>query len=231
MRHLAFIPARGGSKGVPGKNMRLLNGKPLLFYSFNWAKEIDIFDDIFISTDCPITLEYGISLGAKNTLLRNFSKALDKQTAIDLLISHHSNKSINLKDYDFIWYLQPTSPLRNQMMADLLISLIEKNKDLDSIVSFISVPKQYNAQWQFQINSEGYMHSNDFDLIPNRQTLPKRFVRDGRFYVTKTSYFLEARKLIGEKCIPIILDANLHVNIDTIEDWNKAKKICAEFFC
>ena len=65
MRHLAFIPARGGSKGVPGKNMRLIKGKPLLFFTYEWAKDLNIFNEIFVSTDCPITLEYAISLGAK----------------------------------------------------------------------------------------------------------------------------------------------------------------------
>ena len=85
MRNLAFIPARGGSKGVPGKNMRLLNGKPLLFYTFNWAKESDLFEEIYVSTDCPITLEYAIKLGAKHTSLRCISTKPDSQTASELI--------------------------------------------------------------------------------------------------------------------------------------------------
>ena len=70
MKHLAFIPARGGSKGVPAKNMRLINGKPLLSYTCDWATDLDIFDNIFLSTDCPVTLEYGIQKGIANTILR-----------------------------------------------------------------------------------------------------------------------------------------------------------------
>ena len=193
MRNLAFIPARGGSKGVPGKNMRLINGKPLMFYTINWAKNVGIFDKIFISTDCPITLEYGLKLGVSYTDLRITDKNLDKQSAVDLIISHQQNKSIELNDYDFIWYLQPTSPIRHKDMAKTIIDLINKNKNFDSLLSFIEVPDEYNAEWQFKINN-GYVFKEEREIITRRQDLPKRYIRDGRFYVTKVSSFLKNKK-------------------------------------
>ena len=230
MKNLAFIPARGGSKGVPGKNMRLINGKPLLFYTFSWARDVGIFDEIFISTDCPITLEYGLKLGATSSKLRIIDNNLDKQSAVDLIISHQQNNSIELKNYDFLWYLQPTSPIRDLCMAKKTLDLINKNKDLDSLLSFIEVPDEYNSEWQFKLDTEGYVVKEDREIITRRQDLPKRYIRDGRFYITKVSSFLNNKKLIGDKCIPIILEANMHVNIDSIDDWYKAKKVCQDFF-
>ena len=229
MKHLAFIPARGGSKGVPGKNMRLINGKPLLSYTYDWALNLNIFDTIFISTDCPITLEYGIQKGAKNTYLRT-SNNFDNQSASELIMSHQFNKTLNIKDYNYIWYLQPTSPIRNKQMGEKIIDLISNKNDFESIVSFIEVPNEYNSNWQFKLNSEGFMKNENHNLISRRQDLPKSYIRDGRFYIIETSYFLDNKKFIGDKCIPLILDGKRHVNIDNIDDWEKAKKICAEYF-
>ena len=224
MRNLAFIPARGGSKGVPGKNMRLLNGKPLIFYTFEWAKKSNIFSDIFVSTDCPITLEYSIKIGAKFTNLRSNNSNLDSQSASELILSHQNNKTIDLNNYDFIWYLQPTSPQREKNIGKHITSLINKNKNIDSLASFILVPKKYNPEWQFRINEKGYIFNDSLNLISNKKELSNTYIRDGRFYITKTSYFLKYKKLIGEKCFPILLDSKNNVNIDNIDDWNKAKK-------
>ena len=205
MKHLAFIPARGGSKGVPGKNMRLINGRPLLDYTYSWAKDLKIFDTIFISTDCPITLEYGIQKGSKNTYLRT-NNNLDNQSASDLIIGHHLNKTLNLNEYNYVWYLQPTSPIRNKIMGEKIFNLIKNKSDFDSIISFIEVPNEYNSEWQFKLNSDGFIENKSNNLISRRQDLPKRYIRDGRFYVIETSYFLNNKKLIGEKCIPVIIE-------------------------
>lgn len=230
LKHLAFIPARGGSKGVPGKNMRLINGKPLLYFSLEWALSTNGFSSIFVSTDCPITLDYALKSGANSSKIRPLTKSYDLQTADELLKQCQLNGDLKLENYDYLWYLQPTSPLRKKIMYEKILSLINKFKKPNSLFSVTSVPKEYNSEWQFSLDNEGLLSLANSSIITRRQDLPKRYVRDGRFYVVKTDQILKGGKLVSNKSIPIFLDEFKHVNVDSIEDWIEAKELCAEYY-
>ena len=230
LRHIAFIPARGGSKGVPGKNMRLINGKPLLAFTLDWAKSINLFSDIFVSTDCPITLQYALEKGSMKSNLRPFSKEIDFQSADDLILQSQNFNNLDLNNYDYLWYLQPTSPCREFKMVNDILSKIKQFFYPNSLISVTSVPEKFNSEWQYSKDEKGFLYSKETNIISRRQDLKKKFIRDGRFYITKTSYIINKKKLIGTKFVPIILDNYKHVNVDTLDDWFKAKKLCAEYF-
>ncbi|MBO8204949.1 cytidylyltransferase domain-containing protein [Prochlorococcus marinus] len=230
LKHLAFIPARGGSKGVPGKNMRLIDGKPLLYLSLEWAVSTNGFSNIFVSTDCPITLEYALKRGALNSRIRPATKNFDLQTADELLKQCQLSGDLKLENYDYLWYLQPTSPLRKKIMYKKILSLIKKFKQPNSLISVTSVPKEYNSEWQFSLDNKGLLTLENSSIITRRQDLPKRCIRDGRFYIVKTDHVLQGGKLVSDKSIPIFLDEFKHVNVDSIEDWIEAKELCAEYY-
>ena len=229
LKHIAFIPARGGSKGVPGKNMRIINGKPLLSFTINWARSINLFADIFVSTDCPITLEYALANGAMNSNLRPFSAKMDLQSADDLIIKSQDSNNLDLNNYDYLWYLQPTSPCRKFEMVNNILLKIKNFSYPNSLISVTTVPKKYNSEWQYKKDEEGFLYSNEKNIISRRQDLKNKFIRDGRFYITKTSQIINEKKLIGNKFVPIILDNYQHVNVDTLDDWIEAEKLCAEY--
>ena len=229
MRNLAFIPARGGSKGVPGKNMRLINGKPFLSFTIDWAKAVNLFTDIFVSTDCPITLEYALENGAKNTKLRPYAENIDFQSADDLILQSQKSNNLDLNNYDYLWYLQPTSPCRKLKMADDILFKIKQFNFPNSLISVTSVPEKYNSEWQYSQDKEGLLYCKEKNIISRRQELKKKFIRDGRFYVTKTSHLINEKETYWEKFVPIILDNYQHVNVDTLEDWFEAEKLCAAY--
>tara|TARA_Y100000589_G_C27007817_1_gene569537 strand:- start:100 stop:801 length:702 start_codon:yes stop_codon:yes gene_type:complete len=229
LKHLAFIPARGGSKGVPGKNMRLINGKPLLSFTLDWASSINLFSDIFVSTDCPITLQYAIEKGSMKAKLRPYSEEIDFQSADELILQCQESNYLDLNNYDYLWYLQPTSPCRKFKMVDDILFKIKEFYYPNCLISVKSVPEKFNSAWQYSKDEEGFLYSEQKNNISRRQDLKKKFIRDGRFYITKTSHIINKKKLIGKKFVPIILDNYQHVNVDTLDDWFEAKKLCAEY--
>ena len=225
MKILTIIPARGGSKGVPGKNIKLLNGKPLLAYTSEIALQSKHLTEVIVSTENEQIIEVAKSLGIKVPFIRPMALAQDNTPTIDAIIHAlhwYENKNIF---FDAVCLLQITSPFRT---LEFLDKAIEKfiESDCDSLVSVQRVPHEYNPHWVFEPDENGMLQiaTGETDIIKRRQELPQAFFRDGAIYLTKIES-IKNGTFYGEKLGYIESNPNLYVNIDTMEDWLQAEQI------
>ncbi|MBN3518710.1 acylneuraminate cytidylyltransferase family protein [Algoriphagus lutimaris] len=223
MRVLGLIPARGGSKGVPGKNIKFLGGKPLLAYTAESAFESKFLEKTILSTDDQNIAVVGESLGVEVPFIRPEKLALD-QTPTLPVINHALDYYESLGEkFDVVCLLQVTSPFRPAGFIDQAI-LKFKNSKADSLVSVLEVPDHFNPHWTFEDSANGFLSiaTGEKELITRRQELPKAYYRDGSLYLTKTSVIRNG-SLYGDKLTYIVNDPEYYVNIDTLEDWEKAE--------
>ena len=224
MKILAIIPVRGGSKGIPGKNIKLLGGKPLLAYTSELALQSKYLTEVIVSTEDEPIGEVAKSLGVQVPFMRPMALAQDDTPTIDVLIhalEWYKNQTIF---FDAVCLLQVTSPIRT---LEFLDKAIEKFiiSGCDSLVSVLKVPHEYNPHWTFEVNAEGNLKiaTGEAEIIPRRQELPTAYHRDGSIYITKTDVLLKEHSLYGKSTAFIESDPDFYVNIDTMEDWEKAE--------
>jgi CMP-N,N'-diacetyllegionaminic acid synthase len=226
MKILAIIPARGGSKGVPGKNKKLLHGKPLIQYSIDAALQSNYISEVLVTTDDEEIMTIAKSLGANVPFMR--PKYLAEDTTPTLPVIQHaiSHFEAEGKQFDAICLLQPTSPFRPKGFLDKALETFME-KQTDSLVSVLVVPHQYNPHWTFEPNKNGTLQiaTGENDIIPRRQELPKAYHRDGSIYITKTNIIQIENSLYGNSLSYIVSDENYYVNIDTEDDWQKASEL------
>jgi len=224
MNILAVIPARGGSKGVPGKNKKLLNGKPLIQYSIDAALESNYITEVVVTTDDEEIISIGKSLGANVPFVRPKYLAEDATPTLPVIQHAISYLKTEGKQFDAICLLQPTSPFRPKGFLDkALKTFIEKQTD--ALVSVLEVPHQYNPHWTFEPNENDTLQiaTGEKNIIPRRQELPKAYHRDGSIYITKTHIIQDENSLYGNSLAYIVSDSMYYVNIDTQKDWEQAE--------
>lgn len=231
MKILGVIPARGGSKGIPGKNIKILAGKPLLEYTWEVASESKYLSKIILSTDDSAIIEVGKSLGIEIPFVRPSNLAEDKSPTLGVIqhaLEFYSKKG---EQFDAVCLLQVTSPFRTLAFLDNAIDTFIKKKT-DSLVSVIEVPHEYNPHWTFKINDNGELSisTGEKNIITRRQDLPKTYHRDGSIYLTKVATILNDNSLFGNSTSFVISNKETQVNIDTIKDWEKAEIICKTKF-
>jgi CMP-N,N'-diacetyllegionaminic acid synthase len=220
---LAIIPARGGSKGIPGKNIFPIAGKPLLAWTIKAALESKLIDRTIVSSDDEGILRIASKYGAE-PIRRPKSMAGDK-SLFNLLIFHTLDYLKKKEKYvpDVLVYLQPTSPLRGSKDIDRALSLLK-----GKITNVISVCETDNKFLKsFLINKNGFIQgiSNNSFSFMNRQDLPKIFMPNGAIYAIKRNAFLKTGKLFTDKTIPYIMGSEKSLDIDSMEDLKKAEKI------
>lgn len=229
MKILAVIPARRASKGVPGKNIKLLGEKPLLSYSIEQAIASNSFEKIIVSTDDEAIAQIAIDYGAEVPFIRPSDLAND--TASSILVVQHAVDFLASKNefFDAICLLQPTSPFREKGFINKAIEQF-LSTNADALVSVLPVPHEFNPHWVFESNNEGMLKiaTGEKEIIKRRQELPKAFFRDGAIYLTKTE-LIKKGSFYGDKLSYLESNPNLYVNIDTMEDWEKAEKILPKF--
>ena len=226
MKILAIIPARGGSKGIPGKNIKLLGGKKLLVYTSEIALQSKFLTEVMVSTEDEQIAAVAQSLGIQVPFFRPKALAQDHTPTIDVIIhalNWYGNKNIV---FDAVCLLQVTSPFRT---LDFLDQAIEKFilSSCDSLVSVQKVPHEYNPHWTFEVNAVGNLKiaTGENKIISRRQELPLAYHRDGSIYITKTKVLLEQYSLYGKSIAFIESSPEMYVNIDTMADWEKAELI------
>lgn len=217
---LAIIPARGGSKGVPRKNIRALAGKPLIAWTIQEALKSRYLDRIIVSTEDSEIAEVAKTWGAEVPFMRPAELAQDDTPGIDPVI--HAIRS--LPGYDYVVLLQPTSPLRSHADIDGCIELCENRKAL-SCVS-VSEPDK-SPYWMFTVDAQGRMKQLlELDrTISRRQELPPVYALNGAVYVVQTGSLLETRSFVTESTMPYLMSKTGSIDIDTETDF-----AIAEFF-
>lgn len=226
LRVLGLIPARGGSKGVPGKNTRLLGGKPLLAWTTEAALAARSLDRVMLSTDDPKIADLGQSLGVEAPFLRPSMLAADDTPTLDVVIHALQWLERSGDPYDAVVLLQPTSPFRPMGMIDRAVRLLEE-RDASSVISMEPVPHHHHPFWVFLSDGEGgvRLSTGGRDPIPRRQLLPTALVRDGRLYAIRSQVVLEERSLYGDRCVPLCEPNEAKVNLDTPDDFARAERL------
>lgn len=226
MKILAIIPARGGSKGVPGKNVKLLNGKPLLAYTSEIALQSQQLTEVMVSTEDEPIMEVAKNLGIKVPFVRPLELAQDNTPTIDVIIHALQWYEKQHVFFDAVCLLQVTSPFRTVAFLDKAIEKFVAS-GCDSLVSVQRVPHEYNPHWTFEVDAEGNLKiaTGETEIVPRRQELPNAYHRDGSLYITKTEVLLNEYSLYGKSTAFIESDPDSYVNIDTMQDWEKAEEI------
>ena len=225
MRVLGIIPARGGSKGIPRKNIRPLGGKPLIQYTIESALAAKKLTDLIISTDDREIANFGESLGVNVPFFRPSDLSNDNSPTLPVVVHALEFLVRHGKNYDAICLLQPTNPLR---APELIDECIEKFKfsDADTLISVSEVPHRYNPHWVYFEGKNGILRisTGEPSPLPRRQDLPPAYHRDGSIYITKTTTILQEKRLYGKKTIKYLIDSRDSITIDSIEDWYLAEK-------
>ena len=226
MKILAIIPARGGSKGVPMKNIKLLGGKPLLAHTAEAAQQSKLLFKTIISTDNEDIATIAKSLNLEVPFMRPPHLAQDSTPTLDVVIDvlkWYENQKIN---FDAVCILQPTTPFRADGFIDAAIQEFI-DSGADSLISVLPVPHQYNPHWCFEIdrNNNLKIATGQQKIISRRQDLPNAYHRDGSIYLTKTATVLNKNSLYGDSVAYIFSPQENYINIDTESDWEKAEML------
>ena len=225
LKVLGLIPARGGSKGVPRKNIKPLCGKPLLAYTAESALAAQRLAHVILSTDDEEIARVGEDCGLE-VLHRSPSLALDATPMMSVVLDAVEKVEQSGKTFDAICLLQPTNPLRRTADVDACIELLDSS-DADSVISVLPVPHVYNPKWVYWGQADGSLalSSGDSEPVTRRQDLPAAFHRDGSVYVTRRSVLSEFGNLYGKNILGYEIDPKFSVNIDTLEDWELAEQM------
>ena len=215
MKVLAIIPARGGSKGIPRKNMINFLGKPLIQWSINAALNSSIITDVIVSSDDDEILELAKKHTQVKTIKRPKELAEDNSRTEPVLV--HALKNIKDVKYDYLILLQPTSPLRKAIDIDEAFNklIIEKANSLISVCSI-----EHHPFKSFKISEKGFLQgiiNNDYPFIP-RQKLPKTYRANGAIYIIKVKDFLKEKSLLTNKTTFFAMSKEKSLDIDTLED-------------
>jgi len=227
---LGVITARGGSKGIPGKNIKELGGKPLIAYTIEAAHASGVFDRVIVSTDDEKIAEIAKAYGCEVPFMRPAELAADNTPHISVL--QHAVSLLKEKENyipDYVMILQPTAPLRTSMHIKEAVDLLQASGS-DSVVSVSEVPGHHHPQWQFTIDENsrmGIFTGEPFsDIVRRRQDLSKTYTRDGAIYCFKTELLDgENPNFYGDHVTAYVMKSEDSVNIDTVEDWHKAENL------
>lgn len=209
---IAFIPARGGSEGCKDKNIKLFNGKPLIYYSIEFARKCGLGDSTYVSTDDLKIAEIASGYGAK-VIKRPDELATAKSTVSEAAL-HFLEKSGNISsDADYLLVLQPTNPLRTLAhFEDALRLIIESEADCVFTVTPLK------AKLGELVN--GFFKPTFFEFHQQRQDLGDFFSMNGLIFLSKISSLLKYRSIFGEKSVPIIVgEMYTLADIDTPLDF------------
>jgi len=222
---LAIIPARGGSKRVPNKNILNLAGKSLISWSIEAAKKSKYIDDIVVSSDSDKILNIARKYSDIITIKRPDELATDIASSIDVI--EHAIKYLN-KNYDYIILLQPTSPLRNEKHIDEAIELLmEKNGDAVISVCEIDHPVEWCNILPENLSMENFILKDN--LNKRSQDLPKRYRINGAIYICKTERFLKEKTFfINDNIYAYIMDRKDSIDIDEEIDFKMAEFLIRE---
>ncbi|EMT45873.1 cytidylyltransferase domain-containing protein [Anoxybacillus flavithermus] len=210
---LAIIPARGGSKGIPRKNIIPLKGKPLIAWTIDEAKKSRFLDRIIVSTDDEEIADIAKQWGGEVPFFRPKELAQDDTPGISPILHALSY----FTDYEYVVVLQPTSPLRTVGDIDEAISLCEKNKRnfCVSVTESKIIP-----EWVFFVNEEGVLSPlNSNKQIPyQRQKAKKAYILNGAIYVARINALVGTQSFLTAETIPYIMPSERSVDIDDMDD-------------
>lgn len=216
---LAIIPARGGSKGLPGKNIIDLAGKPLIAWTIQASLQSKYINKTIVSSDNDGILSVAKKHGVE-TIKRPDELASDSANSKGVI--SHALSALTDDEFDYVVLLQPTSPLRGSDDIDQSFKTLF-SQDCDSL---ISVNKTDNKILKsFKLNGSGYLEgisNNDYPFMC-RQDLPETYISNGAIYIVKVAEFMKSRSFMSNKTTMFVMSKENSIDIDNLADLEKAK--------
>lgn len=224
MSVIAVIPARGGSKGVPHKNIKELCGKPLISYTIKAALDSGIFDKVIVSTDDPMIAEVSKKYGAEIPFLRPDNISGDMATSDDVMLHALKFYEENGVKFDEICKLQPTSPLRT---GEHIVEAYNQYKDKDANFTVSICECEHSPLWCGTIDEDGLLDNflDDSAKRSCRQQLSQYYRLNGAIYLGKVANFVSEKTFLGKNCVPYIMSQESSIDIDSNLDFLIAETI------
>ena len=224
---LGLVPARGGSKGVPGKNVRPLAGRTLLEYTAAAALESGVLDRVILSTDAETIADAGRRAGLEVPFLRPAALAQDDTPM--LAVIQHALATLAQDHWvpELIVLLQPTSPLRRGRHIRDAVTML-RTSGADSVVSVVEVPRHLSPDYVMRIDG-GVLRPflPDGARVARRQDARAAYSRDGTVYAFRRATLERYGNIYGDDCRPLLIDAADSLSIDTPADWAAAERLLA----
>jgi N-acylneuraminate cytidylyltransferase len=226
---LALIPARGGSKSVPRKNIRPLAGRPLIAYSIAAGLASDTVTRLVVSTDDEEIAAISRSFGAQVPFLR--PPALSQDDTPDLPVFHHALEWLAENEGyqpEILVQLRPTSPFRRVWHIDQAVYRLLERPEADAVRT-VCIPFQ-NPFKMWRIGQDGFMHplvdlgiQEPYNLP--RQSLPEVYWQTGYVDVVWADTILSKNSMTGERILPLVIDPGEWIDIDSPDDWRRAERL------
>ncbi len=219
---LIIIPARGGSKGIPRKNIKLLNGKPLIYYTIDTARAITADENICVSTDDEEIKFVVESYGMKVPFLRPDELSTDTAGTYEVLLHALDFYEKQGRKYNAILLLQTTSPFRTAEQVIEALQLFD-NSNADMVVSVKECPANpyFNV---FEEDRDGYLHVCKGDgNIFRRQDAPKVYEYNGAIYIMDAHTLKHTHMHMMQHRVKYVMDAESSFDLDTMQDWQMAE--------
>ncbi len=217
---LVVIPARKGSKGIPGKNRKLLNGKPLIQYSIDFALENFDRTQIYLSTDDEVILQIAEQNGIMATELRPSHLATDQASMQEVLKYIITKQEAVGNNYQGLILLQPTSPFRRSLDLIAMLKLFDDSVEMVVSVKESKLNPYFNL---FEENEEGFMLKSKNSTALNRQESPKVYAYNGSIYLLKINALKSTNISDFTKVRKFIMPIEFSVDIDDSIDWEFAE--------
>ena len=226
MRVITIIPARGGSKGIPGKNLKEIAGKPLIDYTLDVVSSCESLSKIVVSSDSQLILDRAADFPGITTHLRDDAISGDRSPVTETIQS--VLESVD-QSFDAILLLQPTSPLRKESDIINAINYLESRPDANSVISVIAMDDVHPARM--------YWTNERKILVPilpeyekhRRQDIPKALYRNGAIYLFRTKAFRETHQVMVSPSIPYEMPYKHWLNIDDRRDLLIAESLIPAF--
>lgn len=224
---LAIIPARGGSKGLPGKNIRELRGKPLIAWSIEHAQKSQYVDDVYVSTDSKDIAEVAERFGVTVPELRPEYLARDAAPSSEFILHTLDLLKGRGREYDYFILLEPTSPLRDVEDVDKSIAMLVDHPESESIVG-VAMSGTIHPAFMMTVGEDGFLKPLDngrHDV--RRQDLPKVYFFEGSVYVSSVDAYLKKKTFYHDKTLPYIVPEWKSHEVDDIVDFRIIETIMA----
>lgn len=221
---LGIVPARGGSKGLPGKNVRLLNGEPLVAYAARAALTSGVLDRVILSTDSEEVAALGRQVGLEVPFLRPAPLAADDTPMAPVLAHAVDTLAAAGWTTEIVVLLQPTSPLRRSEHIRDAIGLL-RDTGATAVATVVELPRHLSPDYVMTIDG-GVLKPflPEGARLTRRQDARPAYVRDGTVYVCWRTTLERFGNVYGDDCRPLIIDAADSLSIDTAEDWAEAER-------
>ncbi|MBN1405550.1 MAG: acylneuraminate cytidylyltransferase family protein [Candidatus Omnitrophica bacterium] len=218
---LAIIPARGKSKGIPGKNIKMFSGKPLIAWTIQEAKKVKCIDRIVVSTDDKKIAQIAKRYSAEIPFLRPKNLAKDNTPTIDVVM--HFLRTMETCLPDIIILLQPTSPLRSSDDIERALKMLISNNKASAVISMCEASE--NPYWMKKIQRGGFITGfiKKSRKFLRRQDLPTVYMPNGTIYVYRVKALLKEKTLYPAKTLAYVMPKERSIDIDDMTDFTLAE--------